>query len=554
VTQAINVAPGRSATRAEGLRTLERPDVKAVAAILVAFALALTLMPVRRDFAYVDDWVFARTVEKIVAGQGFVQPDLGQMTLVSHAYWGALFAWLFGMSFTVLTAANMTLALVASLAFYAILRRLGFAPGLSLLGTALLVLNPFFVTLSYSFMTEISFIAFMLLSCLFYLLGFEPEHPREGRLQTGWLWLGGLFAALAFLDRQFGLALPVAALLWLFLARKASWASVIAVAALPLVAIVGYYLSVSGSGSTFSDSQSRSELLGLFTGVGGWVYRLKSLSFALPMIGLAAPIFLKVRWWFLAAPLALIAAVVVAIQGARRDESVVAGGHMAQPFDVAQPFRLEFTPFWWAAAALTVWAVFCLAERAWPGLQILVKRKRQIEPIEFFYIVGLTLLAGTFVARMEIYIRYLLPVSPFVIIAGLTQMRGLPLRRLAPTLAALLVMGAASIALHLDDYSFLQARWQAGRDLVAQGVPYTQINNGFTWDSYYLYDRALQQIGHRDVANLGLQTLPEQIIDPVYVIGVNQPAGYSTVSVYPYFSLLDGLVTHDIYVMKRNGR
>src|SRR5207244_8048835 len=133
-----------------------------------------------------------------------------------------------GMSFTVLTAANMMLALVASLAFYAILRRLGFAPGLSLLGTALLVLNPFFVTLSYSFMTEISFIAFMLLSCLFYLLGFEPEHLRDGgtsafigRPQIGWLWLGGLFAALAFLDRQFGLALPMAALLWLFLARKA---------------------------------------------------------------------------------------------------------------------------------------------------------------------------------------------------------------------------------------------------------------------------------------------------------------------------------------------
>ena len=228
---------------------------------------------------------------------------------------------------------------------------------------------------------------------------------------------------------------------------------------------------------------------------------------------------------------------------------VVAEGHVAQPFDVAQPFRLEFTPFWWIAAAITVWAVFCLAERARPGLRALITRKRQVELIEFFYILGLVLLAGTFVARMEIYIRYLLPIAPFVIIAALTQLKGLSLRRLAPAMAMLAVMAAASIALHLDDYNFLQARWQAGHDLVAQGVPYTQINNGFTWDSYYLYGQALSQIGHRDVANLGTLTLPEQIIDPVYVIGVNQPTGYSAVRAYPYFSLLDGLATRAIYVM-----
>jgi len=539
---------------------LLRGDVAAIAAILLAFALALILMPIRRDFAYVDDWVFARTVEKIVGGQGFVQPDLGQMTLVSHAYWGALFAWLFGMNFTTLTAANMALALLAALTFYAILRRLDFTPGLSLLGTSLLVLNPFFVTLSYSFMTEISFLALMLVSSLFYLLGFQSERSHDGtaavtnRLRIGCLWLGSLFAALAFLDRQFALALPLAALLWLVLARKATWANIIAVIALPLVAVVSYYLLVSGSGSTFSDSQSRSELLGLFTSLNGWVYRMKSLSFALPMIGLAAPLFLRVRLWFVAGPLAAIAAGVVWIQGARREESVVVGDHVALPFDIAQPFRLEFTLFWSVAAAITVWSVFRMAEQAWPGFRALIARKRQIEPIEFFYVAGLVLLAVTFVARMEIYIRYLLPVLPFVIIAGLTQLRGLSLWRLAPTLAVIVVMGATSIALHLDDYSFLQTRWQAGNDLVAQGVPYTQINNGFTWDSYYLYDRALQQIGHRDVTNLGSETLPEKIIDPVYVIGVNQPGDYSTVRVYPYFSLLDGLTTHDIYVMKRNGQ
>ena len=272
----IDATGDQTATEHLRLRTLRRGDIVAVAAIPDRFCASpyphaaparfrlcrrLGIRPDRRE-----DSGRAR----------LVQPDLGQMTLVSHAYWGALFAWLFGLNFTVLTAANNGAGpgggsyLLRHTADTRLHARLEF------LGTALLVLNPFFVTLSYSFMTEISFVALMLVSSLFYLLGFQHVHPHNGstavfigRSQVGWLWLGGLFAGLAFLDRQFGLALPAAAVLWLFLARRASWTSVMAVVALPVAALVGYYLLVSGSGSTFSDSQSRSELLGLFTGLGG---------------------------------------------------------------------------------------------------------------------------------------------------------------------------------------------------------------------------------------------------------------------------------------------
>ncbi|MGA7732352.1 MAG: glycosyltransferase family 39 protein [Chloroflexia bacterium] len=561
---------------------MQRGDLMAVAAILAGYALALALMPIQHNFSYVDDWVFFRAAERIVDGQGFVPPDFGQMSLVSHAYWGALFGSLLGMNLTVATAATMVMGLVACLSFYAILRLLGFTPGLSGLGVALMAFNPFFVTLSYSFMTEVTFVAFMLLSCLCYLLGIRERTTVDGgrwtvdgentkretrnasmgihrlsstvyRLSSiAWLAAGGLFAALAFLTRQFGLALPVAVLVWLVVARKASWGRAAAVMGLPVAAVVGYYALVGGGGSTFSDSQSRNEIMGLFTSLDAWTHRLKSLSFALPMIGLAVPLFLKVRWWVPAGLLAVVAGAVVAIQGNRRDESVALSAHVAEPFDIGQPFRLEFTPFWWVAAAITVWAVFRLAEQAWPGLRALIGGRRRIEPVEFFYLAGIFLLAGTFLARMEIYVRYLLPVIPFVIIAGLKQLEGRSVRQLAPTLAVLVITGAVAIALHLDDYSFLKTRWQAGHDLVAQGVPYTQINNGFTWDSYYLYDQALREVGSRDLETLGAETLPEKIIDPVYVIGVNQPEGYTTVRTYNYFSLLDGMTNREIYVMRRN--
>src|SRR5262249_55678086 len=149
-----------------------------------------------------------------------------QSTMATHAYWGALFATLFGDNFTNFTAATMVMSLVAALTFYILLRRLDFTPGLSGLGVALLTLNPYFINLSYSFMTEITFLALLLLSCLFYFEGLSGRGD-------GWLWLGSIFATLTFLTRQFGLAVAVSALLWLLYARKISWVRAAAVLLLP---------------------------------------------------------------------------------------------------------------------------------------------------------------------------------------------------------------------------------------------------------------------------------------------------------------------------------
>ena len=193
---------------------LTRTDGMALAIIALAYALAILAMSPSRDFALLDDWTYANSVQHIVAGQGFVPSQYAQATLVSHSYWGAAFAWLLGMNFTALTLATMTMSIVGAMAFYLILRVLDFTPAFSGLGVAVLTLNPFYLYLSYTYMTEITFTALVLVACLCYLLGVRGE----GSLV--WLLFGSLFALLAFLTRQFGLAIPVAALLWLATARK----------------------------------------------------------------------------------------------------------------------------------------------------------------------------------------------------------------------------------------------------------------------------------------------------------------------------------------------
>ena len=127
-------------------------------------------------------------MEGILAGRGFLPSEPSQMTLVFHAYWGALFGAALGYSFTALTLANLTMSFLGALALYVLLRRLGFGAGLSGLGAALLALNPYYLLLSYSFMTEITFVALLLMASVAYVEGL-----RGGA--AGWLWLGSAAAA-----------------------------------------------------------------------------------------------------------------------------------------------------------------------------------------------------------------------------------------------------------------------------------------------------------------------------------------------------------------------
>src|SRR5438034_7175693 len=139
-TRERGVEQGELEVVRNGLARLGRRDLYVIALILVGYGLALLLMPIWHEFAILDDWAYVRPAESVASGHGLQPSEHAQATLVTHAYWGALFAWLFGMSFTSLTAAVMTLSAIAALIFYVLLRRLGFSPVLSGAGVALLAL------------------------------------------------------------------------------------------------------------------------------------------------------------------------------------------------------------------------------------------------------------------------------------------------------------------------------------------------------------------------------------------------------------------------------
>lgn len=533
---------------------LHKSDLLAIALILCGFGVAVLLMPVAHDFAILDDWTYIRNVEHVVAGQPFRPSEFAQATLIVHTYWGALFSWLFGMNFTSPTVANIVAAFIAAVAFYALLRRLSYSPLLSGLGVALLTLNPYFINLSYSFMTELTFLATLLLSVLFYFEGLGRLQARYGIV---WLIAGSVFATLAFLTRQFGVALPFATLVWLFFGRALTWRRTVAVALLPVLAAVIYSAWSSRLPTTFISSVSRDEILDLARNPSTYVTRAAHFVYlALFLPGILVPLYGRVRHWRVVLPLAVAVGAVVYIIWQVKHGLVDQGTGSVSELSylwLGALFR-DPTFVYCIGAALTVWLVAGLVERAWPGVVPFLRRRRSVSPVDFLYIVALVLFAGTLIVSLGFLDRYWLPILPFLIAGGLAAVKDLPLRRAValPAVAAV-VLGLFGALVHLDMYDSTEAAWTAARGLVAQGAPVDKIRAGYSWDGYYLFDLALQRAPDMDVDVIG-RTFPAYlpgVSDPEYLVQGTPQAGYNVVAQYPYLSRLGGFVTEEMLVLKR---
>lgn len=150
-----------------------------------------------------DDWSYAR-VACTLAAEGrydFTLPT--STTLLAHVAWGALWVKLFGCSFEVLRLSVAVLGLGGLLALYQLAREAGLRPDRAFVAAVMVGLNPFYLKLSNSFMTDVSFAAFA--------IGAIWVAVRAIRLERSSLFvLGVVLMIVAVLVRQLGLVLPIA--------------------------------------------------------------------------------------------------------------------------------------------------------------------------------------------------------------------------------------------------------------------------------------------------------------------------------------------------------
>src|SRR5262245_51872209 len=89
---------------------------------LGVFVLTVLIVNPRRETALDDDWVCAITVRNLLNTGSYKLYQWGQPNILFQAYWGRLFAGLFGYSFTSLRGSTLVLTFVGLLAFYGLAR------------------------------------------------------------------------------------------------------------------------------------------------------------------------------------------------------------------------------------------------------------------------------------------------------------------------------------------------------------------------------------------------------------------------------------------------
>ncbi|HLX36314.1 MAG TPA: hypothetical protein VKR29_00885 [Candidatus Binataceae bacterium] len=169
----------------------------AIAVVVGWYAFALAVLHPLANGPVIDSWIYNESVRWFLATGQFRFVGYTETMPVAQVVYGAAWGALFGTSAISLDLANVALGIVTALMLYALALRCGAQAWQALAASSLLICNPCFLFLSFSFMSEIAFLA-ALLGSLLAFANAEGPHPMR------WLWISAGFGVVAFAVRPFG--------------------------------------------------------------------------------------------------------------------------------------------------------------------------------------------------------------------------------------------------------------------------------------------------------------------------------------------------------------
>jgi hypothetical protein len=175
---------------------MRRAGWLAAAIVIGWYLLTLAIAWPLSNGPVVDGWIYAQAA-RFLAHAGRIRfPGYTSAMPVGQVAFGAVWGSLFGLNFASLQLSVALLGIVAALLFFALAIRCGAGTLGALLGTALLIANPCWLFLSFSFMTEIPFLVLSIGAMLAFA---RAEGPRE----SAWLWACAALIAADFTIRPF---------------------------------------------------------------------------------------------------------------------------------------------------------------------------------------------------------------------------------------------------------------------------------------------------------------------------------------------------------------
>jgi hypothetical protein len=532
----------------------KHPRWTAAAAIAGWYVLAWLLVRPLTNAPVGDSWLYAASARYfehtgLIRFAGFTDA-MPVAQVVLGAWWSRVFGSSYQSFDLMLAAAGAASALM----FFALALKCGARRTEAALATALIVCNPCFLFLSFSFMTDVPFIAMMVAA----LLAFSHYEAPGG---TRWLWLAAALTVGAFLVRPFGGAIAAgcvgAIVLFDFNLARASrsdWRR-LAVELMPFAvaagacAVIWYWLTISHRPPW--DLLNREHAFSEFFDVAPGIYVLGGLLGPALNLGILLSPLAILQWRrerlregaiFAAATFFVTWVLVRAYPTNPQPEFSCFGGWRNALILRGLPARF----YWigWERWVAVAWGSVGAAGIFFAARDVVPRIGRAAAAVAITAIVyWLAMQPLWFFA--DRYYLVLLPAGALIL--AMAPLPRMPRAKLAAAATAL-VMGAVAIA-GVYDYQRGMAAVVSARDwLLERGVPRRAIDAGYplNGEDLYRYPR------------LGIDTPRMEAGIPMitsartnqYTIAVEPIVGTKVVKRYPWPGPL-GFGTREIYLLKR---
>jgi hypothetical protein len=500
---------------------IDRRDWAVVAALVAAWGLMAVVINPVGDFPLNDDFVYALPVQWLVE-EGRLGTIYQNAAFFTQMVWGVLWAYLCGFSYTVLRLSTLVAGAVGLGATYLVGRELGLSRALAAVVAGLLATNPVFVSLAYTFMTDVPFLALIMVAFLLLLRGLKYDSGAYHR--------AGLVTLLALvLLRQVGLALALGLMAAVALkdGLGRAWVIRTLVPTVVLLGVVyGYrkWLEVNDLLPAMYDMYINGVKLFLSHVAQGRLGvvkpTLRAVGFGLlhlglwllPLLFLLLPRYRGARTGAVplmtAAVLGLVAAAVTAaLVWAGMGMPVGMPGNILVDLGTGLPSLEGPAPhaprgFWvavtWASAFGAACILLAIGQMVRPALARLGSAQgRRSLWLSALLLVSLGVVYAPFCIMYGPWFdRYLLPVMALLaLLLARNPVAMDPPVRLQPSLGPRVLVAAALALVYLgftvvsthDYLAWNRARWAAAAPLIARGIAPDDIRGGYEFDQYHAW-------------------------------------------------------------------
>lgn len=461
--------------------------------IFCLWMLALFLIQPFGEFPINDDWAYSKNVYNLTENGKFVIDLWPAMNLVSQTFYGSLFTFIFGFSFTVLRLSIFLLAMVASITFYEIVLKLAKDnKWVAFYITISFCFSALFCALSFTFMTDVFFVAFQIFAIYNWM-----RYAQKPSWQAYGLFV--LFSIIAILNRQMALVFPLLMTGLIFQQEGFSIKGIIK-AILPLV--LGWwahrqfhhYLAenhipnqIQNLDNLFNylkttDIETHFHNGGNSLFVAGWLlfpvcllkwlhYKgLKWLDVGL-LIGIAGLIWFMFQQSFFNFPMSNV-------MGIWEVGPCIVKEYEDRYLELESFLRYSEATIAYLGLGSTL---FFLTKKAYRTDLFLNK---PFTWISFLGVIGIYFL---FIAvNISSFDRYVLPLELFLTLAIIPQTLTTKFKSVKMTLILIpLFIFLFSVTETRDFFRFQKTRWQAIEDLHSNGVKSTEMDGGFEYHGWY---------------------------------------------------------------------